>query len=125
MRFLLTPFIIIEALFMIYLIAEFGFFMMFFEVIITAILGFFILLNLNQSLNEGLNALKSGQINPANFLSSQLSKVIGAFLLILPGVLSDIIGLLIQLKTPKFSSKKQTNFRKDDDEIIDVEVIDS
>lgn len=125
MRFLLTPFIIIEALFMIYLIAEFGFFVMFFEVIITAILGFFILLNLNQSLNEGLNALRSGQINPANFLSSQLSKVIGAFLLILPGVLSDIIGLLIQLKTPKFTNKKQTKFTKDDDEIIDVEVIDT
>lgn len=110
---------------MLYLISEFGFFVMFFEVIISAALGFFILLNLNQSLNDGLNALRQGQINPANFLSSQLSKVIGVFLLIIPGVLSDIVGLVIWLKAPKFTDKKQTKFTKEDDEIIDVEVIDT
>jgi len=54
-------------------------------------------------------------------------KFVGAILLIIPGVFTDIIGLLMQFDTFGSMVAKKTMPKKDivDDDIIDVEIIEN
>lgn len=84
---------------------------------------------------EGLNTIKSGMINlyqnkhPFYEMISGASIAIAAMLLILPGFISDTIGFLLLFPFTRkfiinlwFKNKYDTN-KKNDDEIIDAEII--
>jgi len=79
-----------------------------------------------------LNAVRSGKLSMQNFQNVSTAYLGAAILLIIPGVLSDFIGLLtlmyalylqfIAKITPESEFKNFKN--KGDDDVIDVEIID-
>jgi len=121
----------------------------FIEILLSAIIGMIILKNFKYSLGDSIQKARSGQITQEEFIKTNVAKAIGAFLLIIPGFFTDIIGIILQLglfvaifskifafKKPSNNTTYSTNFEytqtdyksnntRRDDEIIDVEIIDS
>lgn len=102
----------------------------FVEIISSAVLGILILLNFRHTLSENIRALQMRQINTEGFMQLNLMGLLGAILLILPGFLSDCIGvlivflLLVKLLINRFSRKyTKPNQPKKDDYVIDAEII--
>jgi UPF0716 family protein affecting phage T7 exclusion len=105
---------------------------MFLEVLLSGLAGVFILRTLQFSLVDSMQKVARREISQEEFMSIGLFKLIGAFLLILPGVFSDILGILMQFDEfgafiarkllPKREYKETNPFEKDDD-IIDVEIV--
>jgi len=105
---------------------------MFLEVLLSGVVGIFILRTLQFSLVDSMQKVARREISQEEFMSIGLFKLIGAFLLILPGVFSDILGILMQFDEfgafvarsflPKREYKEENPFQKDDD-IIDVEIV--
>ena len=134
----------------------------FFEILLTAIIGILILKNFKFSLTESINKARAGQITQEEFMKANVGKAFGALLLIVPGIFTDIMGLLLQIPffitllssvfkfqvptnrttySTNFSSSdfgydtsrfnnantkntNNSNYKRNTDEIIDVEVID-
>jgi len=106
----------------------FTIFGMFFEVIGTLLLGIIILKNLNFSLAENMMRVAKREISQQEFISIGLFKLVGAILLIVPGVFTDILGILMQFdEFGSFIARKflpnQTQKNSFDDDIIDVEIV--
>ena len=115
----------------------------FFELIIYAILGIFLLQNFKFSLLDKINDVKNGDLTQEEFIKGSIGAAIGAILLIVPGFFTDILGLLLQFsfftvlltKVFKFRKPKYTSYtsqstytnktKKGDDDVIDVEIIDN
>ena len=106
----------------------------FFEIIGSAMLGFAILMNFRSTFMQNLQAVSLQCIDFKEFQKLNLFSIIGAILLILPGFLTDIIGILLQFSvfTSMFvnqynvkskNCKMRDDLRKKDDDVIDVEVI--
>ncbi len=108
--------------------SKIGSFATFLEVIISALVGFIIIANLRNTINDGFRALIERRISEEEFVQLHIFMLIGAILLIIPGFLSDIVGILFQFPyialalTRRFYRFKQQDKRSDD--VIDVEVID-
>jgi UPF0716 family protein affecting phage T7 exclusion len=127
-----------------------GGFYTFLEIIITAFIGMFLLKNFKYSLMLNIVALTKGEITQEDFMKQNVANAMGAVFLILPGFLTDILGVLLQFglitriitkifkfKTAQKNTQNENPFthaeenftykqkrRYDDDEIIDVEIID-
>ena len=108
----------------------------FVELVLSAFIGVILLANMRITLMQNLSALMQGEISVESFQRLNLWTIVGAILLILPGFLGDILGLLLQFSSiitlfvSKFLHVKEDNpphhFRREgkEDEIIDVEIID-
>ena len=103
----------------------------FLEIIFSAGIGFFLLINFRYTVTQSMGMLMSGEMGIEEFQKLSLFTLLGAVLLIIPGFFSDMLGLALQFsfigtfiakKIFKLKNKKQT--RKDNDDAIDVEVID-
>ncbi len=105
------------------------------EIIGSAFVGIVMLTNTRYTIGESLNALRGGNISPAAFQTLNIMTILGALFLIIPGVFTDILGLLMQfgfastLVSSKIIKKDNNTYntyekRSDDEDIIDVEVID-
>lgn len=109
----------------------------FFEIVFSAIIGIFILFYFNTSLKENLNSISRMETTPDKVLSSTIFSLIGAVFLIIPGILSDIIGLLMQFNIIGFIFGKiiaksiinlnqkrsyQKKYKHKMEDIIDVEI---
>ena len=107
---------------------QIGSFATFLEVIVSALVGFIIIANLGNSLSEGFRALLEKRISEEEFTRLNIFMLIGAILLIVPGFLSDIVGILFQFPyVALLITKRFYRFKKEDkrsDDVIDVEVID-
>lgn len=101
----------------------------FLEIVGSAFLGIFILMNFRHALSENLEALRTRQIDMQGFSNRNMMGLLGALLLILPGFLSDIIGVLLQfslvgtLIINRFTRKYQPPTQPKDDHVIDAEII--
>lgn len=106
------------------------------EIVLSAIFGFFILMNYRFFLGDALVRLREREISYEAFVGSNVFRILGAILLILPGGLTDILGILMQFSALGFLAvkpfmKKPTsdsapfdvNSKSQKSEIIDVEVI--
>lgn len=111
----------------------------FLEIIFSAMLGFILLANFRNTLMESIQAMQRKTISMQEFQKLNAFTLLGALLLILPGFFSDIVGVFLQFTffATLFARKilhvkdnidindiENINMRKDEDEIIDVEVID-
>jgi len=108
----------------------------FVEMVFSALVGLVILANMRATLMQNMNALMQGEISLSSFQRLNLWTIVGAILLILPGFLGDIVGLLLQFSSMMtlivsnllhVGEEKTTppHFSKGNhDEVIDVEVID-
>jgi UPF0716 family protein affecting phage T7 exclusion len=106
-----------EVMVFVYCASFLGGFYTFLEIIVSAFIGIFLLKNFKYSLMSNVKDLASGQISQADFVKLNVAKAIGAFLLVMPGFLTDIIGLLLQfgfvtlVLTKIFKFKVATNFK--------------
>jgi 2-isopropylmalate synthase/UPF0716 protein FxsA len=109
----------------------------FFEVIATAFIGISILLNFRNTLKENLTAVSYNCIDLREFQSLNLFTLLGAIFLIIPGFLTDILGVLMQFsvittmvvnryyvqsKSCKTDFNQNNTIQKDSN-VIDVEII--
>lgn len=119
-----------------------GGFATFAEIIFSALVGFILIANFRVTFVQSLQALANRTITPEEFQKLNAWSILGAILLIMPGFLTDIIGVLLQfsffatlfaskvLHVKSFSShthfkSEQTYFKKgNEDDVIDVEIID-
>lgn len=114
--------------------SEIGGLMTFFELIGSALIGVAILVNFRATLAENMRAVSYNCINLQQFQELNLFTLFGAILLILPGFLTDIIGIVLQFSVvtsmlvTRYSSNMgncdaHTNQKKEDDNVIDVEIL--
>ena len=105
-----------------------GPFWTFIEVVATAAYGVWTISNMHIQMMSTMQALVRGEISIEEFESMNLYTLIGAFLLIIPGFFTDILGVLLQFGVlSKFIARKifklkPKNVREDED-VIDVEII--
>jgi 2-isopropylmalate synthase/UPF0716 protein FxsA len=113
----------------------------FVEILFSALIGISILINFRNTFVENMTAVSYNCIDLEEFQQLNLFTLFGAILLIVPGFLTDIIGILLQfsafttmlvnrynVKSKKCSSSfedENINFKKDVDDVIDVEIIDN
>ncbi len=106
-----------------------GWLFTFLEIIISGFLGIFIIMNFKYSVAESMIELVTKQITHREFLSMHIFSLIGAIFLIIPGFLSDFIGLAMQFQyfadyiASLFFKEKISKGDKKDETVIDVEVI--
>ena len=137
-------YLFLETIISVQISSTIGGFYTFLEMIATIIVGMFILKNIHVGIMESLNALREDEISYAEFERLNFLSVIGAILLIIPGFFTDIIGILFQFDffallvfrkyfKKRNSREEEINFhninknidKKGNDEIIDVEIIDT
>ncbi len=105
------------------------------EIIFSAFIGIYILFHFQATLVENMQAVSTRQIDLQKFQELNVFTLLGAILLIIPGFLTDIIGILLQFSvftsmlvnrfSAKYNSKPKesnSNYTKDDN-VIDVEII--
>ncbi len=101
-------------------------------------IGMGLIQNAHTTIKGNMQSLKEGKLNMKSFHDSATSYFLGALLLIIPGVFSDILGLIallytfyLQLGGTILSFKSKTNInnlnkhtdKEGDDDVIDVEII--
>ncbi|GAB6044603.1 hypothetical protein JCM11957_02010 [Caminibacter profundus] len=103
---------------------------LFLEVLVTAGVGAYIIKTLHLSLFSEMQRVFYKEITEEEFVTAGLFKLIGAFLLIIPGVFSDILGVLFLLEPfavwiakKLFKQKIYASKNPNDDDIIDVEIV--
>lgn len=120
---------------------EFGVFALFAEIILSGIIGFGFIISINNVGGYFINF--SNFFNISNIVGSVIFRLIGGILLILPGILCDIVGIIFLIfsfiftfrkdnENPKnfhdfrfqnFTFKRDSERYNNEDEIIDVEII--
>jgi 2-isopropylmalate synthase len=106
------------------------------EIILSAVAGFFILVRFQDTLRENMKMVLTRTIDLRQFQELNVFTLLGAVLLIIPGFLTDILGILLQfhvftsMLVNRFSAKYNTHNTKDfnsnktkEDNVIDVEII--
>jgi UPF0716 family protein affecting phage T7 exclusion len=104
-----------------------GPFWTFVEVVATAAYGVWVLANMHIQMQATMRALMMGEISVEEFERMQLGMVVGAILLIIPGFFTDILGILLHFGAiGRFIAKKIFRLKsrlREDDDVIDVEII--
>ncbi|MBU1658076.1 FxsA family protein [bacterium] len=129
-------YLFLEVLISVNISSYLGGLMTFFEILFTAFIGIAILVNFRKTLRENLTAVSYDCIDLQEFQSLNLFTLFGAILLILPGFLTDILGLLLQfgvitrmivnnyhVKSSSCKTSFKQNSIKKDSDVIDVEII--
>ena len=113
---------------------HFGGLWLFIEILLSGVAGIVILKNFQYSLMDSLSRVYRGEMTQQELVSSSIFSVLGAILIIVPGIFSDSLGIVMQfeffallltrpfIKTKTFHSHT-SSYEKPQDEIIDVEVI--
>ena len=100
------------------------------EIMLSGFVGLVLLLNVKTTMMESLKAMSNNCITMKEFQELNIFALLGAVLLILPGILSDIIGVLMQFSVftalieSRFSkNKSECKTKKGEDNVIDVEIV--
>ncbi|MGP1449897.1 MAG: FxsA family protein [Wolinella sp.] len=89
-------YLLLEVLFTLHIGEELGAIALFFEIVLSAFVGITILLNLKYSFADTFSMLRDGRLSHGEFVSAGVLKILGAIFLILPGLLGDLFGILMQ-----------------------------
>jgi len=103
----------------------------FLEIMFSGFIGIMLLLNVKTTMIESLKAMSNNCITMKEFQELNIFAILGAILLILPGILSDCIGVLMQFSvfTALIASRLNKNSGechaqpKGEDNVIDVEIV--
>ncbi|PAF50602.1 FxsA family protein [Helicobacter sp. 13S00477-4] len=118
---------ILEIFLVLYCIDLFGIGWVLLEMIGSAFLGILILVRIPLKISNDFSKLFQKNLSPMAFLSANFICLIGAIFLIFPGILSDVVGIILEcigllmLNFPKHKEKSQ--YDSNNDKIIDVEII--
>jgi len=122
-------YLFLEVIVTVEVASEIGGLATFLEIVFSAFLGIAILMNFRHTLAENVYALRMRQIDVEGFSNRNLMGLFGAVLLILPGFLSDFIGIVMQfsvfssLLINRFGRKYHTPTPPKDDHVIDAEIV--
>lgn len=98
-------------------------------VVATSIIGSILLRLSPYAIMDSFNTIAMKRFNVLNAQNAAISYVLGAILLIIPGVFSDILGIILLGYTIYLrlftTMPKNKQFKEGDDDVIDVEIIDS
>lgn len=125
-------YLFLEVIITVEVASRIGGLMMFAEIMASAFLGIAILFNFRSTLMLNIMELKERRINANGFYQRNLLSLLGAILLILPGIFTDIMAILIHISLlgsliisrfmPKYPQQNEFNQSKDD-HVIDAEII--
>jgi len=130
-------YLFLEVLISVNISSQIGGLATFFEIMLSAFIGISILINFRKTLVENMTAVSYNCIDLQQFQKLNLFTLFGAILLIVPGFLTDIMGILMQFSVLtsmlvnrynvksgncKTSFKEENHIKKDSD-VIDVEII--
>ena len=132
-------YVFLETLVSVQISGMLGGFWTFIEIVFSVLVGITLLKNMDTTIGESFGALRDREISSQDFERLAIFHVVGAFLIIVPGFLTDIVGVLLQFNIFALmvmrnmfakNKKNDTPFdeiktKRGDNEIIDVEVIDS
>jgi UPF0716 family protein affecting phage T7 exclusion len=129
---LLVPILLLELFLSLKVGETIGFMWSVLWIVASMMLGFRLLQSSSLSMMGNLNAVRSGKLSMKNFQNAATSYLAAAILLIIPGVLTDFLGVIalgytlyLQFVAKITPENKNNNFKKQgDDNVIDVEIID-
>ncbi len=131
MIIILIPLLLLELYLSLKVGESIGFMWSAIWIVVSMLVGIRLLQSTPFTLMGNLAAVSKGKLSMKSFQNASTAYLIGALLLIIPGVLSDFVGLVALLYTVylQFVAKitpEQTKFdtKKGDDNVIDVEIID-
>ena len=129
-------YIFLEVMISVNIASYLGAFATFIEIIGTALVGISILVNFRKTLVENMQAVSYNCIDLQQFQKLNLFTVFGSILLIVPGFLTDIFGILMQfsvltsmlvnrynVKSENCKHSEEKNNNQKDHDVIDVEII--
>jgi len=127
----MIPFMLLELYLSLYVGERIGFWWSAIWIVVTMILGIRLLQYTPYTMMGNISQVSMGKLSLEEFQNASTSYLIGAILLIIPGVLTDFLGVLalgytIYLRFVAKITPEQTKFNqnKGDDNVIDVEIID-
>jgi len=132
----LIPFLILELFFSLKTGENIGFAWSVIWIVASFLIGMGLIQNGALSMQKSMQGLAKGKLNMKSFHDSATSYFLGAILLIIPGVFSDILGLIALLYTfylqlggtipnSKYKTNIKNNNKQGDEDVIDVEIIES
>ena len=134
--FLAIPFFLLELYLSLKTGESIGFLWSVIWIVTSAMIGMILLQNSPHAIMGQMQSVQQGKLNLKKFQDASMAYFIGSILLIIPGVLSDFVGVFalgytlylhfvakITPEDPNFQNKFNTN-NKGDDNVIDVEIID-
>ena len=135
MKFFLL-YLFLEVIVSVNIASSLGGLLTFVEIVLSAFIGVSILVNFRSTLAENLSAVSYNQIDLVQFQKLNLFTLIGAVLLLVPGFLTDIIGVIMQfsvftsmlvnrygVKSNENKMYEENHHIKKDSDVIDVEII--
>ena len=139
MIILLIPFLLLELYLSLKIGENIGFLGSVIWIMLSLFIGMTLLKNSSQTMMGNMTAMRAGKLDMKKFQNASMSYLAAAILLIIPGVLSDFLGLLSLFYTyylqfvakirPEHTKNANKNFnninlnKKGDDNVIDVEII--
>ncbi|OQX49884.1 MAG: hypothetical protein B5M46_03005 [Epsilonproteobacteria bacterium 4484_20] len=128
---IMIPFMLLELYLSLYVGEHIGFWWSAIWIVVSMILGIRLLQYTPYTLMGNISHVSMGKLSLEEFQNASTSYLVGAILLIIPGVLTDILGVLalgytMYLRFVAKITPEQTKFKqnKGDDNVIDVEIID-
>ncbi|MDP3301023.1 MAG: FxsA family protein [Sulfuricurvum sp.] len=125
-------YLFLEVIISVNIASKIGGLMMFTEIMVSALVGIAILFNFRTTLLANVMELKERRISANGFYKRNLLSLLGAILLILPGIFTDIMAVIIHIVLlgslivsrfmPKYPQQNQSHQQKDDN-VIDAEII--
>jgi len=132
----IIPFLILELFLSLKTGENIGFGWSVIWIVSSFLIGMGLIQNGATTMKKSMAGLSSGKLDMKSFHDSATSYFLGSILLIIPGVFTDILGLIallytfyLQLGGTIPNSKHKTNInnmnKQGDDDVIDVEIIES
>ncbi len=127
----IIPYFLLELYLTIEVGSQIGFFGYLLWIVITLVLGIWLLQNAHISIMNNIFSLSKGQIDSKRFYDAQSAYFVGAILLIIPAIFSDILGVISLIyyiflqfggKIPFIKDNKRYRNQGEDD-VIDIEII--
>jgi len=129
--FLVIPFLFLELYLSLKMGETIGFFWSVVWIVLSFVLGVVLLQRSPHTILSNMQAVQKGKLNVEKFNNASISYFVGSILLIIPGVLSDFLGVIALGYTfylqfiAKITPEQTNNYtKKGDDNVIDVEIID-
>jgi len=132
MQVLLIPYLLLELYLSLKMGESIGFILSVIWIVLSMMLGFRLLQYSSFTMAGNLNAMRTGKLSMKHFHNASSAYLLAAIFLIIPGVLSDFLGLIalaytvylqfVAKITPEQTNKNYTH--KGNENVIDVEIID-
>lgn len=131
MIFLIIPFALIELYLSLKTGETIGFLWSVIWIVLSFALGMLLLQKSSQTMVGNMQSMRVGKLDLRRFQNVSMAYFIGAILLIIPGVFSDLLGVIALFYSlylqfiVKITPEGTNHFKKQgDDNVIDVEIID-